>query len=92
MVEVYGELLCGRRFCQSAGISLALLGQLVDVVGQRQRHHVGLEAVDHRARLLARAAVRLLDGHGVAGLGLPVLGERGVEVLVQLARRVVARR
>jgi hypothetical protein len=33
--------LCGRRFCQSAGISRAF-GELVDVVGQRQRHHVGV--------------------------------------------------
>ncbi len=61
MVEVYGALLFGSRFCQSAGSSFALLGDRVDVVGQRQRDDVGLQAVDHRARLLARAAVRLLD-------------------------------
>jgi len=33
--------------------------------------------------------VRLLHGHGIAGLFLPVLRERGVELLVQLAGRVV---
>ena len=42
------------------------LGDGVDVVGQRQRDHVGLQPVDDRARLLARAAVRLLDGHVLA--------------------------
>ena len=41
------------------------------------------------AGLLARAAVRLLDRDVLAGLRLPVLGEGGVEVLVELARRVV---
>ena len=66
-----------------------LLGDLVDVVGQRQRHHVGLQAVDDRAGLLARAAVRLPDGDVLARLRLPVLGELLVEVLVELARRIV---
>jgi hypothetical protein len=37
---------------------MLLVGDGVDVVGQRQRHHIGLEPVDHRARLLAGAAVR----------------------------------
>jgi hypothetical protein len=49
--------------------------QAVDVGGERQRHHVGLQAVDHGARLGAGPAVRLLDDDVVAGLGLPVLGE-----------------
>ncbi len=67
MVEVYGELLSGSRFCQSLATSAAF-GDRIDVVGQRQRDDVGLQAVDHRARLLAGAAVRLLDGDVVAGL------------------------
>jgi hypothetical protein len=62
----------------------------VDVVGERERHHIGVEPVDHRARLLARAAVRLADRDRLAGLGLPLLRERGVELLIQLAGRVVA--
>ncbi len=66
-----------------------LLGDLVDVVGQRQGDHVGLQAVDHRAGLLARAAVRLPNGHVLSGLALPVGGELGVEVLVELPRRIV---
>ena len=61
MVDVYGVLLCGSRFCQSAGSSFALSRDRVDVGGERQRDDVGVEPVDHRARLLARAAVRLLD-------------------------------
>ena len=70
-------------------MQLRLLGDLVDVVGERERDDVGVEAVDDRARLLARAAVRLLDGDDVAGLRLPVRRERGVVLLVELARRVV---
>ena len=68
MVDVYGVLLCGSRFCQSAGSSFADVGDGVDVGGERQRDDVGVEAVDHRARLLARAAVRLLDRDLLAGL------------------------
>jgi hypothetical protein len=71
------------------GQQLAELADLVDVAGQGQGHHVGLEAVDHRAGLLARAAVRLLHGHRLVALGLPVLAERGVVLLVQLAGRIV---
>jgi hypothetical protein len=69
---------------------LALGGDLVDVIGQRQGDDVGLQAVDHRAGLLARAAVALVDGQGLADLVLPVLGVGGVDVLVELARRIIA--
>ena len=89
IVDVYGVLLCGSRFCQSAGRSFAVFGDRVDVVGERERHDVGVETVDHRARLLARAAVRLADRDLLAGLRLPMLGEGRVECLVELARRVV---
>ncbi len=68
---------------------LALRRDRVDVVGERERDHVGRQAVDHRARLLARAAVRLADGDVLARLLLPVGRERLVVVVVQLARRVV---
>ena len=68
---------------------MPFLASCVDVAGERQRHDVGLEAVDDRARLLAGAAVRLLDGDVLAGLRLPVLGEGRVEVLIELARRIV---
>ena len=84
----------GRGVARQLGLPVlgdlaAVLGDGVDVVGQGQRHHVGVETVDDRARLLARAAVRLIDLHLVASLGLPILGEGRVEVVVQLARRVV---
>src|SRR6185312_15812326 len=71
------------------GQQLAVVRDRVDVRGQRQRDHVGRQAVDHRARLAARAAVRLVDGDRVAGLLLPVLGEGFVEVDVQLAGRII---
>ena len=68
---------------------MRLLGDLIDVVGEPQGDDVGLQAVDHGTRLLARAAVRLLDGHLLAGLRQPALGEGFVDRLVQLAGRVV---
>ena len=63
--------------------------QRIGVARQRQRGYVGVQPVDDGAGLLARAAVALLDGHVLAGLGLPVLGKRLVELHIQLARRVV---
>ena len=71
------------------GNQLAGRHQRVDVVGERQRDDVGLEAVDDRARLASRAAVRLVDGDVLPGLGLPLLGEGGVDRLIQLAGRIV---
>ena len=64
-------------------------GDRVDVGGERERHDVGVEPVDHRARLRARAAVRGLDGDRLAGLGLPVGGEGLIDRLVEFARRIV---
>jgi len=62
---------------------------LVDVALERQGDDVGLEPVDHCLGLLARAAVALLDGDVVAGGLVPVLREGRVELLVELARRIV---
>jgi hypothetical protein len=47
------------------------------------------EPVDHRLGLLARAAMALLDGDVAAGGVLPVLGERLVELHIELACRIV---
>lgn len=70
---------------------LGLLRDGIHVVGQRQRHHVGLDAIDHSARLLARAAVRGFHGDGVLRVLLfPVRGKSGVVVAVELAGGVVA--
>ena len=68
---------------------LPFLASCVDVAGERQRHDVGVEPVDDGARLLAGAAVRLVDRDVLAGLLLPVLGEGRVVVLIELARRIV---
>ena len=66
-----------------------VLGNSVDVVGQRQGYDIGLQTVNHRAGLLARSTVGLLDRDCLAGLRLPVFGESLVEILIQLARRIV---
>ncbi len=71
------------------GHEVAILVQLLDVAGERQRHHVGLETVDDSTRLLAGAAVRLLDRYVVASLGFPVFGEGGVIILIKFASRIV---
>ena len=68
---------------------LAVLVQGVHVTGQGQGDHVGLQPVNHRTRLLARAAVRLFDAHVLPGFGLPVLDESSVELGIELTRRVV---
>ena len=73
IVDVYGALLCGSRFCQSAAISLPIVGDRVDVVGERERDDVRFESVDDGAGLFARAAVRLVDGDVLTGLRLPLL-------------------
>ena len=67
----------------------ALGGDGVDVIGQRQRDDVGLQAVDHGARLRAGAAMRLLDLDALAGFLLIGRGERLVEIRIELARRIV---
>ena len=61
----------------------------VDVGGERERDDVGRQSVDHGTGLLARAAVRGADHHGLARLLLPGAGELPGQVPVQLAGRVV---
>ncbi len=36
-------------------------GQRINVADKRERHHIGINAADHRARLFARPTMRLLD-------------------------------
>jgi len=67
----------------------AAFADSIDVVREGQRDDVGLQAVDHGTGLLAGAAMRLPDRHVVARPGLVLARERGIEVLVQLTRRVV---
>ena len=84
-----GRRLFGQALRQSAGILPRVLGDRIDVAFERQRHHIGVEPVDHRARLLARAAMRGLDGDRLAGLRLPMRGEGRVEFLVEFPRRII---
>ena len=66
----------------------AAIGNLVDVIGEREGHDVGGQAVDNRARLLARSAVGLLDLDRLAGLG-ELARERRVDVGIELAGRII---
>ena len=59
---------CGASFASRAQQPGAFGESSMVVAGQRQRHHVGVEAVDDRKRLLAAAAMALLDGDVVARL------------------------
>ena len=61
----------------------------VDVVGQCERDDIRLQAVDHGARLRARAAMRLLDLDALAGFFLIGRDKRLVEIGVEFARRIV---
>ena len=67
----------------------AVFHQCVGVAGQRQRDHVGIQAVDDRAGLLAGAAMRLFDGDVLTGGGFPVFGESGVVFDVEFTCGVV---
>jgi hypothetical protein len=69
-------------------LALALNG--IDVVRECKRDDVRRQPVDHGAGLTARAAVRLLDRDLLAGARLPVFGKLGVQIAIQLARRVIA--
>ena len=63
--------------------------QRVDIRRQRQGHDIRLQPVQHRARLRAGAAMRLVDGDRLAGLGLPGGGEGGIDRPVQLPRGII---
>ena len=60
MVEVYGELLSGRRSPVDRQ-QLALVAMASMSAASASVTTSACEPVDHRARLLARAAVRLID-------------------------------
>ncbi|MNS96339.1 hypothetical protein D3C72_1306320 [compost metagenome] len=67
----------------------AAVGDGVNVIGQRQRHHIGFQPIDDRARLAARTAVRLTDGQVHIGLVLVLLDEGVIDGAIELARGVV---
>ena len=62
---------------------------LIDVVGECQCDHIGIDSVDDTSRLRSRATVRLAHRHLVARLRLPVLCKGRIEFLIELSRRVV---
>ncbi len=79
-----------RQTLLPAGVDQLLVQvEGIDVTRQCQGDDIGLQAIDHRAGLLAGATMGILDAHVFAGLGLPVLGEGGVVLLVELTGRIV---
>ncbi len=77
------------QFLLPAGGDQLLIGNCIDVIGQRQGDHVGLKAIDDCTCLLAGTAVGLFDGDLVTGLLLPVLGKCIVEIGIQFTGRIV---
>ena len=68
----------------------AALCDKVNVIGERQRDDIGADAVDHRARLTAGAAMALRDGDGLAAMiAGPFRCEEGIVLFVQFTRRIV---
>jgi hypothetical protein len=68
---------------------MGLLGDDVDVIGEGEGDHIGLQTVDHRPGLFSGAAMGLPDGDGIPGTLLPMLCEGLVEVLVELPGGVI---
>jgi len=66
-----------------------LIVQHQDVGDLVERHHIGLEPVEHGASLLRRTGMRLVDGEVLAGVRLVFRNECLVDVRVELARNVV---
>jgi hypothetical protein len=89
IVEVYGVLLLGSRDCQFFGQQLRLIRDHIDVVGEAERDHIGLEAIDDRTRLRARSTIALADGYGFAGGLLPMFCEDIVKLVVEFASRII---
>ena len=89
IVDVYGRAVVRQTLLPVLRNELPTLVQRIDVVGERKRYDIGIQPVDHGARLLAGTTVGLPDGDGFPGLLLPVPGEGGVEILVQFPRRIV---
>ncbi len=79
----------GQTLLPVGGEKPAVGGNGIDVVSQRQGHDVGFQTIDHRTRLLAGRAMRLIEIYGLAGLFFPDLAEFLIEFLVELPRRII---
>ena len=78
-----------RQTFQPVFIDTAAFRDRINIVGQRQRHDIGFDTVDHRRRLFTGAAMRLANHHIVAGFLFPVRAECLVVLFVQLARWII---
>ena len=61
----------------------------INVIGERQRNHISLDAVDDCKRLIAAGAVRGLESDLLAADLLPNVFENFIILLVEFARGVV---
>ena len=84
-----GRAVGGQALLPIQGQEPPFLGQGIDVIGQGQGHHIGLEAFQHGPGLFAAASMGLVDGHLLARAGLPGSGEGPVEGLVELPGGIV---
>ncbi len=89
IVDVYGVLLCGSRFCQSAGSSLPF-----SAIALMSYASASVTTSASRPSMTVRACLPEPPCDCLMVTFSPVFacqcfGEGGVEVLVQLARRVV---
>src|SRR5262249_36965865 len=68
---------------------LRSLRDRIDVIRERERNHIGLEAIDHGTGLFSGSAVRPSDRRRFTILLLPLFGECLVDGIVELSRRVI---
>jgi len=79
---------CAAAFLPVFGHPLAVVVQ-ASMSPPNPGHHVGVQAVNDGAGLLAGAAMRLFDGTSCPVLAFQCLAKRGIELDVQFAGRVV---
>ncbi len=68
---------------------LCFFCDFINVVGQSQCHHVGIQPIDDGSGLFSGTAVRLLERDLFPDFFLPVLAKRRVELLIELTRRII---
>jgi len=79
----------GQPLLPVAREQAGLFRNRIDVIGDRQRHDVGFQSIDHGPGLLAAATVRLFHHDLLPLLLLPVRGEGPIEFLIEFTGRIV---
>ena len=89
MVDVYGRAVVGQQGLPVLRQEAALLRDGINIVCERQRDDIGLQADDHRTGLLSRTVVRLIDRDVVARFGFPRFRKGGVDLLIKFPRWII---